>query len=186
MALKPYPTMMIPTVQMAINVAKSFGLIAFFSIMRDGRLSVVKCLGNRNRAENVCVHGYADKRGEYHTERIIVTENGFHPAFGNPVMDHRADSHADKDIREHFLKGGCNLISGIEQPILYGKIWRLYIHLAVVIADKISNLIFHVQVFYQRPAKDGDDKSQHYIGHGNLHAKDTGEKHKTPQIHHWR
>ncbi len=63
-------------------------------------------------------------------------------------MDHRADSYADKDIREHFLKGGCNLISGVEQPILYGKIWRLYIHLAIIIADKISNLIFHVKVFY--------------------------------------
>ena len=36
--------MIMPTVQMAINVPKSFGLIAFFSIMRDGRLSVVTAI----------------------------------------------------------------------------------------------------------------------------------------------
>jgi hypothetical protein len=36
--------MMIPTVQMAINVPNSFGLIAFFSIMSDGRLSVVTAI----------------------------------------------------------------------------------------------------------------------------------------------
>lgn len=36
--------MMIPTVQMAINVANSFGLITFFSMMRDGRLSVVTAI----------------------------------------------------------------------------------------------------------------------------------------------
>ena len=84
------------------------------------------------------------------------------------------------------FKGGYDLISGIEQPILYGKIWRLYIHLAIIIADKISNLIFHAQVLYQFPAKNCNGKTQHHIGHGNLHTKDTDEKHKTPQIHHWR
>ena len=99
-------------------------------------------------------------------------------------MDHRADSHADKDIREHFLKGGCNLISGINQPVFDSEIQRLDIHLAVVIADKISNLVFHVQVFYQSAANDGDDKPQHHVRHGNLHAKDTDEKHKTSQVHH--
>ena len=36
--------MMIPTIQIAINVPRSFGLIAFFSIMRDGRLSVVTAI----------------------------------------------------------------------------------------------------------------------------------------------
>ena len=36
--------MMIPTVQMAINVPNSFVLIAFFSIMSDGRLSVVTAI----------------------------------------------------------------------------------------------------------------------------------------------
>ena len=36
--------MMIPPVQMAINVPNSFGLIAFFSIMSDGKLSVVTAI----------------------------------------------------------------------------------------------------------------------------------------------
>ena len=36
--------MMIPTVQMAINIPNSFVLIAFFSIMSDGRLSVVTAI----------------------------------------------------------------------------------------------------------------------------------------------
>ena len=36
--------MIIPAVQMAINVARSFGLIAFFSMINDGRLSVVTAI----------------------------------------------------------------------------------------------------------------------------------------------
>ena len=44
MALKTYPTMMIPTEQIAINVPRSFGLITFFSMMSDGRLSVVTAI----------------------------------------------------------------------------------------------------------------------------------------------
>ena len=36
--------MMIPAAHMAMNVPNSFGLIAFFSIMRDGRLSVVTAI----------------------------------------------------------------------------------------------------------------------------------------------
>ncbi len=44
MALKTYPTMIIPTEQIAINVPRSFGLITFFSMMSDGRLSVVTAI----------------------------------------------------------------------------------------------------------------------------------------------
>ena len=36
--------MIMPTVQIAINVPNSFGLIAFFSMTRDGRLSVVTAI----------------------------------------------------------------------------------------------------------------------------------------------
>ena len=36
--------MMIPIVHITINVPRSFGLIAFFSIMSDGRLSVVTAI----------------------------------------------------------------------------------------------------------------------------------------------
>ena len=36
--------MIIPTIQMAMNVHNSFALIALFSIMIDGRLSVVTAI----------------------------------------------------------------------------------------------------------------------------------------------
>ena len=41
MRLKKYPTRIIPTVQIAIKMPSSFGLIAFFSIIIDGSESVI-------------------------------------------------------------------------------------------------------------------------------------------------
>ena len=72
--------MMIPTVQMAINVAKSFGLIAFFSIMRDGRLSVVTAIiklrivpSNAPFAKSASAIGIVPKMSAYTYERFDVT-----------------------------------------------------------------------------------------------------------------
>ena len=37
----------------------------------------------------------------------------------------------------------------------------------------MSNLIFHLQIFYLCPTKNRNDKTRHHIGDGRLHAKDT-------------
>lgn len=42
--LKPYPTMMIPSVQIAMNIPSSFGFTAFRSIIIDGSESVVTAI----------------------------------------------------------------------------------------------------------------------------------------------
>lgn len=42
--LNKYPTIMIPMVQMEIKRARSFGFTAFFSIIIDGKLSVVTAI----------------------------------------------------------------------------------------------------------------------------------------------
>ena len=78
--------MMIPTVQMAINVAKSFGLIAFFSIMRDGRLSVVTAIiklrivpSKAPFAKNASAIGIVPKMSAYMgmpTSVASITPNG--------------------------------------------------------------------------------------------------------------
>ena len=41
MALNKYPTIMMPTVQVAMNSASNFGLTAFFSIIMEGNDRVV-------------------------------------------------------------------------------------------------------------------------------------------------
>ena len=41
MILKKYPTRIIPTVQITMKMPNSFGLIAFFSMIIDGRDSVI-------------------------------------------------------------------------------------------------------------------------------------------------
>lgn len=42
--MKKYPTIIMPAVQMAIKIPKSFGLTAFLSIIMDGRERVVTAI----------------------------------------------------------------------------------------------------------------------------------------------
>lgn len=87
MALKKYPTTIIPTVHIVINTPNSFGFTAFFSIIIDGRLSVVTAIIKERTtpsfapfASNASAIGMHPKISAYMGTPAIVaitTPNGF-------------------------------------------------------------------------------------------------------------
>ena len=64
-----------------------------------------QCLRDRDRSEDIRVHGHPDQRSDHHTEWISAPQHRLHRALGDPVVDQGADPDPQKQIREHLPQG---------------------------------------------------------------------------------
>ena len=137
-------------------------------------------------SEDVGVHGHAHHHRQNHPQGIPAAQDGLNPALGNPVVDHRADAHADQDIGEHLFEGIPNLIFGIDQPVPYRQVRRFHVHAALGPADEFLHMVFHMELFNQRTAHYGNNQTQNDVNHGDLRPENAHQQHQTAQVHHRR
>ncbi len=94
---------------------------------------------DRDRTENIGVHGNANQNGQEHAKGVIAAEDGLNPAFRNPVVNNCTNANAYQDIREHFLKCADNLIFRKDYTISFCEGRRIYIY-ATGVSDKLLNI----------------------------------------------
>ena len=83
-----------------------------------------QCLRDRDRSDDIRVHGHPGQRSDHHTEGISAPQHRLHRALGDPVVDQGADPDPQKQIREHLPQGEGYLPMILRLLAGGKKLWR--------------------------------------------------------------
>ena len=101
-------------------------------------------------------------------------------------MDDRTDGHADQDVWKYFLKCAFHLLFCVDQPVPDRKIVRFDIHAALMIPDKIRDLVLHMELLDQGASDHCNNESQYHIDDSDLCSENAHQKDQASQINHRR